>query len=320
IVDSSEKQYSRQLDDDPKVASFFRRISGDERFEFAYHGTDHGVAGLKTAEFIQEWRTYDSVETAMASIERGKKIFENVFGFPPRGGKYCGYESNQFSDESIRRSGFEWWCRFWNRGVSKRSDGFMTGTDRNPTSNFDITTFCDNQVVDIPSTFSGGIPRRLNRILKYRCFFLLRHLYSAYIFRQLRYLIQKKLIVSIQQHIAPARNDGRIQRPNIIHDALFLRSIYQFLKRRNVWFCTCSELADYYRLRQCVRLEPVEPESFRLRIDNPWKKRVYGTMTIKSLNGASAIRPQESDEGLILSNGGFIFNIPAREGVYTILR
>ena len=96
----------------------------EPKFEIAYHGTTHGKAGESAQRFQQEWELFHSVPEAEETINYGKEIYKEVFGDYPRGGKYCGYVSNQYSDESIDRTGFLWWCRYWNRGlVSNKTAG-----------------------------------------------------------------------------------------------------------------------------------------------------------------------------------------------------
>lgn len=76
----------------------------------------------------------------------------------PKGGKYCGYRSNSFSDESIDKSGFLWWCRYWQPGAVEihLSNPYETGVDQDPLTAYLPKFFGDNNVVDIPSTLNSA--------------------------------------------------------------------------------------------------------------------------------------------------------------------
>ncbi len=69
----------------------------------------------------------------------------------PLGGKYCGYTSNEFSDSSIDKTDFLWWCRYWNRGIEEgeRSYKFLE-RDKNSLSNYDIKKFGDKMLLTYP--------------------------------------------------------------------------------------------------------------------------------------------------------------------------
>lgn len=76
-----------------------------------------------------------------------------------------------------------------------------------------------------------------------------------------------KLVISIQEHICPARDDGKRQTPNIFDDKNSLIEIFNFLKTKNVWYCTGTELAEYYYLRKNLRVEKNE-ENFNFNLKN----------------------------------------------------
>lgn len=150
-------QISLPINADEESKQFFRSVHEDSRFELAYHGTTHGRVGESAAEFVQEWSLFSSVEDARETIQAGMSIFRDAVGEFPQGGKYCGYESNDFSDDSIDESGFTWWCRYWNRGQNEQESLNIRGSDHNPLTNYDVKRFGKNNVVDIPSTLNGAL-------------------------------------------------------------------------------------------------------------------------------------------------------------------
>ncbi|MBN1505122.1 MAG: hypothetical protein JW952_08690, partial [Candidatus Eisenbacteria bacterium] len=220
------------INEDERTAAFFRKVHSDPRFEVAYHGLTHGVPGTRTEDFVQEWAAYKSLEEALETIRKGKKIYFEVFGEEPAGGKYCGYEGNSFSDESIDRSAFLWWCRRWDRGEARPGD----------VQRFDVRYFGQHHVLDVPSTVFGamfnrpwGVAGRLRgrkAIVKSGA-------------DELDQLLRHRLVISIQEHISPARPDGRRQTPNIFDDRESLKLIFDYLADKNVWYCTGTELAEY---------------------------------------------------------------------------
>ena len=60
-------------------------------------------------------------------------------------------------------------------------------------------------------------------------------------------MLKVKQIISIQEHISPARTDGKRQILNIFDDEKSLIKIFgSYLKNENVWFATCTEIAKLF--------------------------------------------------------------------------
>ncbi|HEX3047608.1 MAG TPA: hypothetical protein VHY08_22845 [Bacillota bacterium] len=253
---------------DADSIAFFQSLQHQPRFEVAYHGTTHGKAGKDARQFTQEWELFQTLGQALTTVNAGKEIYRSVFGQDPAGGKYCGYVSNSLSDASIDGSGFTWWCRYWNRGVLDSPVSRIAGSDLNPLTAFDIKFFGVNQVIDIPSTLSGALfmdllVPRLNTgkgLVKWALTPYLMH--QRY--REIDFLLRHQLVISIQEHIAPSRDDGQRQQPNIYDDLPSLKRIFDYLQTQNVWYCTGSELAAYVRIRSLAQLCKTGPGRFRL--------------------------------------------------------
>jgi hypothetical protein len=251
ITGSEIKSISDSINATNKSKKFFKILQNDERFEIAYHGITHGVPGKATKNFIQEWESYKTLNEALTTINRGKEIYKNVMGVFPNGGKYCGYISNEFSDESIDKSGFKWWCRSYNRAaLDGCNETTFCGKDKNPISSFNVKFFGENKVVDIPTTISGSLlnsvfqpTKGIKGILKK----ILKPLIIRWKLKKIDYLLANNLVISIQEHVSPSRNDGKRQIPNIFDDKESLKVIFKYLKKKNVWYCTCSELAEWIK-------------------------------------------------------------------------
>jgi peptidoglycan/xylan/chitin deacetylase (PgdA/CDA1 family) len=206
--------YSEALNVNEEAKRFFKKVYDDDRFEIAYHGLDHGTPGATSEDFVQEWKGFESIDNAFEQISRGKEIFKEVFGEYPKGGKYGGWQYNDLADDSIDRSSFLWWCRDWTPRDTRNqvSDGY-----------YEPQLFGENLVVALPSTIHGFYWSK----------------------KQIAKLLEKKQIISIEEHIAPVRPDGRTQTPNIIDDLHELRALFRHLRGKNVWYATGTEIARY---------------------------------------------------------------------------
>lgn len=298
---------SKMINSDQETKAFFKQINDNPNYEIAYHGTTHGKAGATCDDFIQEWQLFKSMDEAMECIGKGKEIYKEVFGFYPRGGKYCGYETNEFSDKSIDSAGFLWWCRFWNRGLTKL-DGL---------TNFDVKTFGKNDVIDIPSTVDGGLLTRVLKpdvkTIKGIAKVILRKYLIQKKLKQIDFLLKNKLVISIQEHIAPSMNDGEIQFPNIFSDEKSLLFLLKYIRNKNIWYCTGTELAEYYYVRNNINLVYEKQRHFRIchsnnrNIEN---KKV--SIVIHDNNITQIILPDNT----IVQGSNTVYNLPIMQGDY----
>lgn len=255
------KIYSGKINENSASLKFFKTIHNSNNFEIAYHGFTHGA--IKDGKYFHEWLTFNSVKEALKNIEKGQKICKEVFGKQLKGGKYPGYASNIYSDESIDKAGFFWWCRKFTY-----NDFLEAGNDY---SVFEIKTFGEKKIVDFPSTVSPSIlPKNpIEKAIK----FILRNPYLS-LKAYLENLLGNKQVISIQEHAGAIKANGRRQFPNIIDDMSVLQYIFSFLRRKNVWYATCSEIVNYYIAFNSTRVENTTENNFKLRysgrVKNPW--------------------------------------------------
>lgn len=215
---------------------FFNVLNENGKYEIAYHGFDHGIPGDKKEDFMQEWKGFKSVEEACEQIQKGKDIFKDVFHMYPSGGKYGGWKYNELADESIDRSGFLWWCRDWMpRDISNRRDD----------SYYDPQFFGNNFVVALPSTVHGFLWNK----------------------KQINRLLEKKQIISIEEHIASVRPDGLVQTPNVIDDINELKSLFTYLRNKNVWYSTGTEIAKYFIAYSFTTIHDIKFDGFKIKYD-----------------------------------------------------
>lgn len=307
------KVYSVPINENDGIKEFFRSLHFDKQFEIVYHGLTHGVPGETAQDFHQEWKTFRSVEEAVKQIEKGKEIYFDTFGEYPKGGKYCGYEYNDFADESINETGFLWWCRDWNRGQDSVPDKLR----------FELKYFGANKVIDIPSTVSGGLLTIIKgrSTVKYIIKIVLKQLWINWRLKQIYDLLKNKQIISIQEHIAPSRGDGKRQRPNIIDDEESLSRIFQFLKNKNIWYATGSEIAEYFETRENTEILNIDDESFEIkyngRIRNPVLTLLFRVNKFFRHDVIEIITPREEVfQGNKYSNESYLITLPIENGRY----
>jgi hypothetical protein len=289
--------FSEPLNYSEESKKFFMKLSENKKFEMAYHGYNHGNCAEKIENYIQEWKRFKSIDEACDQIEKGKEIFKDVFGRYPRGGKYGGWEYNEFADESIDRSGFLWWCRDWMpRDIhNKIGDAY-----------YEPQFFGENLVVALPSTIHGFLWDK----------------------KQINKLLEKRQIISIEEHIASVRPDGMIQTPNIIDDINKLKSLFSYIRTKNVWHATGTEIAEYFIAFSFTTIYDIKKDSFKIkytgRVSSPILTVIIDTSFISS-NGKKRIRITLPD-GNELSNwfihrkkdNCFLVNIPVQNGTYNI--
>lgn len=308
---------SKKINSDQDSIRFFKEIHNNPMYELAYHGTTHGSVGDQSEDFIQEWESFSSLEEALEVIQIGKEIFKDTVGEYPKGGKYCGYKGNNFSDQSIDKSEFLWWCRYWNRGLIESASCKISGNDKNPKSNFDVKFFGDNKVIDIPSTIDGGMFNSLVHFNKNSFKGILKGILKPWLIkrkiRKLEYLIKNRLVISIQEHMAPSRDDGEIQLPNIFTDINSLSNIFSYLADKNVWYCTGTELAEYVFLRENSVIY-CNNNSFQIECDfkDFYNKEI--TIKINSKLYKQIVLPDKKKLNII--NG--VVTIPILKGKYTL--
>lgn len=224
------------LDADASSRRFFGSLTDDPRFELAYHGHDHGTPGDRTERFVQEWQGFASREAAVGQTRKGLDTFSRATGSLPRGGKYGGWDYNGFADNAVDACGFLWWCRDW---MPRDTTGHMSDDYYEP------QFFGRNLVVALPSTVHG-------------------HFWDP---QQIDLLLARRQLIAIEEHIAPVRPDGLIQTPNIIDDMDDLRRLYQYLRDKNVWHATGTEIASYVLARERSLLYDITLDGFSVCYD-----------------------------------------------------
>jgi len=255
------KEYKGAINENIKSIEFFRSIQHSNNFEIAFHGLHHGI--VRNRDYVHEWSSFSTLEEALGNIEQGQDICKQIFGKRLKGGKYPGYTSNIYSDDSIDKAGFSWWCREWTYRKFINSG--------NDYSVFEMRSFGDNNVIDFPSTVSPSIIRN-NVVLRCGRMILRRHYPSLE--SHLEALLRNNKVISIQEHSGAIRGDGMRQTPNIVDTMPILQNTFSFLAGKNVWHATCSEIANYHIAFTYTHIKTICVDSFSLtysgRAERPW--------------------------------------------------
>lgn len=295
---NSQFTHSERIDEDRDTITFFNKLYNDKRFEIAYHGLNHGRPGDDNNKFIQEWLCFPSLQAGIDQIKQGMKIYKKVLGKNPAGGKYGGYSSNDFSDDSIDECNFKYWCRNWYPEQS---------FDIQNRNCFELSYFGKNKIVDIPSNIHGFWWTK----------------------KQITALIKNRQVIAIQEHIAPYRVDGKVQCPNIVDDINRLRKLFRLLLKQNIWYATCSELADYFIAFNDSLIYDVKKNSFRMKY---WGRTVspFLSLLIDARSICDAEKPYVRiilpDNSILDSKNSqvstqpflFLISIPLMDGFYKV--
>lgn len=259
ITRNTKYTYNQAIDGDKKFIEFLRYLHSHPHVELSYHGTTHGKSGKNIEEFKQEWETFKTLEEAISTIGNGKELFKSILGNYPNGGKYCGYKEGDFGKESIAKSKFKWWCY--------HEDNLIW--DKNSTDaryKYDLEFI--QGVVNIPTTVDAS-----NLSLKIvNKLFTRKYLKSIYLFlkegktveKHIKSLIKNKEVISIYEHTSPYMSNDTIQYPNIVSDIKNLNLIFSLLKKEDVWYATCNEVADYFIDRSKTKIKILSKNTFKL--------------------------------------------------------
>ncbi len=123
-------------------------------------------------------------------------------------------------------------------------------------------------VVDIPTTVDASTLSLKN----YKRLFSKKYLKSLYLYlkehktieRHIESLYQNQQVISIQEHSSPYRTDGKIQYPNVVSDIDNLNLIFTLLSKKEVWYATCDEVANYFITRSNLKISIEEDNAFKL--------------------------------------------------------
>ncbi len=318
LVNNSDiPMISKMLNSDAATIDFFRNIHNNPRFEIAYHGTDHGIAGKERYDYIQEWQTFTSLQEAKDRISYGKEIMKEVIGEYPKGGKYPGYASNEFSDQSIEESGFEWWSRYANfhknRALKKNVyNRYIHGPIESKSDNYSIKKFGKNSIYDIPTTLQGNLFNPIilkKKNFKSKVIKLLKTHYENRFYKEIDYLLNNNKIINIFEHMSPSRNHISLQEPNIFTDNKSLTKILYYLEKKHVWNATISEIYMYKNISEKMILNQ---KNNKFHFDNiPYNA---DEISLQIENSEIVITPDNRR----YSSKGNVFTLPILRGMYRI--
>lgn len=273
LVDGCE--YSNKRCIDGEFPHFLRKLERAGH-EIAYHGTNHGEK--KSDKFIQEWDLFLTLNDAISTTADGKSMLESV-GVNLYGGKYCGYKSGSFGHDSIVANGFLYWFSQW----SENADECHLTQRSNMTyfpSNIDPSQY------SFKNLFSGGIKKGGSSVLK--------NIRTGNVLSKIDTIINKRGIISLQEHSSPIRSDGQIQFPNVWNDLSQIIDILKHLAVKKIWYATPIEIYRHKSFIARTNIDWLDDKRFIFSSDacEPLPSKIY----ISCPDGIATIKAKTSGE------------------------
>lgn len=278
MTQNTDYTYNQPMDGDSKFTNFLKYLHQNPKVELSYHGTTHGISGENIEDFQQEWETFETLSEAIHTIKEGKELFKSTLGDYPTGGKYCGYKEGDFGKDSIAQSAFKWWCYHEDNLIWDKKS-----TDKR--YRYDLEFI--QGVVNIPTTVDAS-----NLSLKIiRKLFTRKYLKSIYLYlkegktveKHMESLLKNKEVISIYEHTSPYMSNDTIQYPNIVSDIENLNLIFSLLEKKDVWYATCDEVANYFIDRNNIKIE-TNNNSFKLLSDRNLNSEITLTLPYEGKN------------------------------------
>jgi hypothetical protein len=217
--------------------------------EIAYHGHHHGLrnATYDKKTWCREFDDFTNKEDFFEIIKSDLFKFEEEFGYKIKGGRSPCYMWRDDLIESLINLGFKWWS-------------------------FDYKPFVNNielkykgyNIIGMPSNISGGIFNISNNYLKdiFKKFRLLNKIHN---------MLKNGEVISIAEHFMTSRIDGKRQTPNVYDDINSLDFIFGYLRNKNVWYATFSEVAEYFYDYNHTKIIKKDKNIYELKNDKKYK-------------------------------------------------
>lgn len=298
FLETAPFTFSEAFDHTVESKAFLKEIQFNCSFEIAYHGWQHGLPGKNKKDFVQEWESFSTVETAIAQNNRGRELYKSILGKYPEGGKYGGWRYNDNADSSISESGFLWWCRDW---MPRDTDGSILD------EYYELKYFGDSFVVAIPSTIHGHHWRK----------------------SQIDILLRKRQVISIEEHIGKLKPGCQDQTPNIFDDIKELNRLFAYLEKKNVWYATGTEIATYFIGYTNSIIYDLKKDSFKIEYDGKVSRPLI-TLVVDCgclCNGKEPFIEVTLPNGAILARQQYEYNekdflhtihVPVQTGAYRL--
>ncbi len=267
--------------------SFLAKIS--DHFETAFHGDKH----TSECRYLEK----EGLDSIVMAVSQFEKETGHIFN----GGKFPAYRYNQIALEIISEIQAKWWAL----------DVSMINkvTDKN-----DLFFDHELNIVLIPTNVCGdifknyfipprtGIKQTVKKVLKY--ILGMDNKYSDPV-KYLDYLYNKRLPIIVQEHFQSLRTDGERQTPSVYDDIFSLDLIYAFLRGKDIWYATCSDIAHYYESFIHSSIEVKDETNFTIAY-----KGIYHEPLLSIKLGYPKILHKESMQEIqgIFKNGYWIFN------------
>jgi hypothetical protein len=256
--------------------------------EIAWHGHNHGLKAPTedTNTWCKEYEQY-TLDQYSSIIETDLRNFYNYFGVKINGGRFPCYMYDENALSAINKQSFRWWSFDYN-------EKFYGHTIK-------------NGILAFPTSFSGNMFNKYPSIMYY----------PRKLFKELKLarVVQKSVIINITEHFLSTRPDGRRQTPNVFDDINSLDKLFSILRNYDIWYATCSQIANYIDSYENTTITENGPGTFRIDYNGKWVDSLLLTLECTH----SAIKKNGTNEIIKgkYKNGKWLFNINTN-GVYQI--
>jgi hypothetical protein len=285
LTNSGYKGYTGDIFENKDFKELIRFIlsSGNE---FAWHGHNHGkIAPTEnTATWCMEYEQY-TLDEYSSIIEKDLNNFHDAFGVQIYGGRFPCYMYDKKALSAINNQSFRWWSFDYDEKIHCHTS--------------------KNGILALPTSFSGNMFNNYASIKNY-----LRKLQKQF---KIEMVVQRSEIIIITEHFLSTRPDGKRQAPNVFDDINSLDQIFSILRNYDLWYATCSEIANYIDCYENTTITENGPGTFRIDYNGKWVDSLLLTIecthsTIKKNGTCEVIKGK-------YKNGKWLFNINSN-GIY----
>lgn len=259
--------------------------------EIGYHGHHHGPpnATVDPNTWGKEYE-YFGHEKYREIMSRDLQRLHDAAGIRVLGGRSPRYQYDVGIVRMVSDLGFKWWS-------------------------FDYTPYeaaCGyrGDVFDFPTNVSGGVFTASPGSVRGR----IREFLSPSPESRIEKMIRAGQVVTVTEHFQRSRPDGKRQTPTVFDDVDSLLRIFGILRRYDIWYATCSDIAHYRDSHDFTEIRPLDGGRVELTYSGRWDKPFLTVVSNRS--SLRHIDAGDPIDGVLKRPGLWVYNdVP--EGIYT---
>jgi hypothetical protein len=214
--------------------------------EIAYHGHHHGLKNATSDKktWCREFDGFKNKDDYFKMIKDDIVKFEQEFDYKINGGRSPCYMFEDNLIDGLVDIGFDWWS-----------------FDYKPFINNISMKYKQHDILEMPSNLAGDIFNIRDNFLKS----LLNKHKSIY---KISNMIKNQEVISIAEHFMSSRPDGKRQSPNVYDDINSLDCLFGYLRNKSIWYATFSEVAEYYKNYNTVKIIKKENNIYKIESES----------------------------------------------------